>query len=476
MAAGFGADVEAKGPAKGAGMTALGNSGLRQSGGFISEEFLKELHGARGMRVFREMSDNDPTVGAILFAVSMLLRNVPWSFKAKDDSAEAEVGKAFAESVFADMDTPMPDVIDEICSMFAYGYAPMEIVWKRRDGTTEEGEGQSQFNDGKIGVRSISLRAQTTVQRWLIDDPTGAILGFVQQPYNGTAVEIPWERMLLFRTTVVRNNPEGRSMLRTAYRPWYFKKRIEEVEGVGIERELAGLPVARIPAEFMSADADADQKATYKAWQKMVTNIRRDGQEGVVIPSDRDQSGNLLFDFSLMTAGGSRTIDTSKIVERHDRAIATSVLADFIFLGQAAVGSFALSSDKTDLFASALQGFLGSIAGVFNKYLMPRLWRYNAFDPDLMPEAVPGKVQAPNLAELAQLITALAGAGAALFPDRDLENFFRDAAGMPLAPEDGVDMTTPPMPIVGPLAAAATQELAPKPEPAAPGAADDMED
>jgi hypothetical protein len=65
-------------------------------------------------------------------------------------------------------------------------------------------------------------------------------------------VFIPIEKMLLFRTTVQRNNPEGRSMLRTAYRPWRNKKRIEEIEGVGIERDLAGLPMARIPGKFFS--------------------------------------------------------------------------------------------------------------------------------------------------------------------------------------------------------------------------------
>jgi hypothetical protein len=36
-------------------------------------------------------------------------------------------------------------------------------------------------------------------------------------------------------------------MLRTAYRPWFMKKRLEEFESIGIERDLAGLPIMWLP-------------------------------------------------------------------------------------------------------------------------------------------------------------------------------------------------------------------------------------
>ena len=32
-------------------------------------------------------------------------------------------------------------------------------------------------------------------------------------------------------------------MLRNSYRSWYYKKRLEEFESVGVERDLAGLPM-----------------------------------------------------------------------------------------------------------------------------------------------------------------------------------------------------------------------------------------
>jgi hypothetical protein len=418
----------------------IGNTGLRHTGGYITEEFLPELAGAKGHKAYREMSDNDATVGAILFAITSLIRQAEWSVQAVDDSPEAEDAKTFVEEVMHDMTLPWRSMVSEACSMFPYGFAPMEIIWKRRLGPdADEKKGRSAYSDGKIGIRAISLRAQATVARWEIDPEDGGILGLHQQPWSGPQIFIPREKMLLFRTTDVSNNPEGRSILRTAYRAYYFKKRIEEIEAIGIERDMAGLPVAYIPARYFEADADPHDKQVLAAWQSLVTTIRRDQREGVVLPSDRDSHGNLAFELKLLSTAGSRTFDTTKVIDRYDRAIATSVLADFIFLGQQAVGSFALSSDKTALFATAIGAFTGSMADCINRDLLPKLWRYNGLNPEYMPSVVCGDIEQQNLAELAEFLSKLTGAGAQVFPDRELENHLRTLAGLPLAPEEGSD-------------------------------------
>lgn len=420
--------------------TSIGGTGLRQTGGYVYEEILKDLRGLNGANTYREMSDNDPIVGAIIYAVTMLIRQAEMRLQAVDESSEADDAVRFAEEVLADMATPFSTVMSEVCSMFVYGYAPMEIVWKKRGGMkTNDPTMRSAYDDGRIGIRAISLRGQTSIVRWLIDQHDGTINGLVQQPIAGGMVTIPVEKMLLFRTTHERNNPEGRSILRNAYRPWMFKKRIEEIEGIGIERDLAGLPVAYIPGNYFDPSADSMEKQTLAAWKRLITQIRRDQQEGVLMPSDRDANGNLLFDFKLLSTGGTRSFDTSKVIDRYNRAIATSVLADFIFLGQQSVGSFALSSDKTALFATAVGAFTKGIAEVFNLQLLPRLWALNGMDFDLMPTLVFGDLERPDLGEVADFVQRLAQSGAPMFPDRDLENHLRQIAGLPPAPEEGGD-------------------------------------
>jgi hypothetical protein len=417
------------------------STGLRQTGGFVYEEQLSELVGQKGAKIYREMSDNDGTVGAVLFAITMLVRQSMFTVTATDESPEAEELKLFVEQVlFEDMSVAFSDVVGEICTMFQYGYAPMEIVYKRRNGAKGMSAGKSsKFDDGRIGIRSIRLLGQTSIVKWEIDLEDDSIDGLWQQPLNRGQVFLPIEKMLLFRTTAERNNPEGRSILRNAYTSWFYKTKIQNFEAMGVERDLVGLPVVTAPSRIMSRDAEEDDKRQYAALKSLVTSIRRDKKEGVVLPSDRDQSGNLLYELKLLSTGGSRTFDTSKIIDRYDRAIATSVLADFIFLGQQAVGSFALSSDKTALFATAIGAFMKIIADTFNRHLLPRLWQLNGFDPSLMPTIKAGDLENQNIAEVADFISKLSSAGMTVFPDRELENRLRQMAGLPEAPEDGLE-------------------------------------
>jgi hypothetical protein len=42
----------------------------------VYEEWLKDLQGIKGVKIYKEMRDNDPICGAIMFAIEMLIRQV----------------------------------------------------------------------------------------------------------------------------------------------------------------------------------------------------------------------------------------------------------------------------------------------------------------------------------------------------------------------------------------------------------------
>lgn len=117
--------------------------------------------------------------------------------------------------------------------------------------------------------------------------------------------------------------------------------------------------------------------------------------------------------------------------ERYERRIAMTMLADFVLMGHENAGSFALSSDKTALFAVALGGWLDGIADIFNLHAIPRLVALNGWPTDRCPRLVHGDIEAPNLAALGDNISKLYGAGMQLFPDGALENHLRRVAGLP---------------------------------------------
>lgn len=115
----------------------LGQTGLKRTGGFIQQEFLQELSGLRGVKTYTEMSDNDPTVSAVLFAIEHLTRQVKWRVKPASMQPQDAEAAEFLETCMDDMSNPFVDVISEAMSMVKYGFAPLEIVYKRRAGASE---------------------------------------------------------------------------------------------------------------------------------------------------------------------------------------------------------------------------------------------------------------------------------------------------------------------------------------------------
>lgn len=433
-----------------------GRTGLRIVTGEVEEEFLPALRGRRARKVFAEMSDNDPVIGSVLHAIDMLLRGVEWSVSpATGDDIDTDVAEEHAEFVrecMEDMEHTWDEFISEVLTMLPFGWSFFESVYKRRSGMRNptwtpssmpgqfqdppKGPPSSRHDDGRIGWSKFAIRSQDSLERWEVDS-VGNIHGMWQRPApTHDLLFVPMAKGLLFRTTSRKGNPEGRSVLRNAYRPWYFKKRIEEIEGIGIERDLAGLPVAWIPAEYLAEDASDEEKYIAEMFETAVKNVRRDAQEGLVLPMQYDENNNRLYDFTLLSTGGSRTFNTDGIIQRYDQRIAMTVLADLILLGHEAVGSYALSTSKEGMLRASLTAWLDLVAQTLNRVELPRLWRLNNFDPDYMPTFEHGEVDSPTPAELSAFVATLAGTGMPMFPNQDLENHLLEVAKLPTRTED----------------------------------------
>lgn len=408
----------------------LGSTGLSRWGGAIYEEWLPELQGIRAIRVYKEMRDNDPIIGAILFAIKMLCRQVSWRVEAAGTSNADREAAAFLESCLYDMSTSWQDTISEILSMLVFGWSWHEIVLKRRLGDSRDPTKRSKYNDGRIGWRKLPIRAQETLNEWVFDEDGGVQAMKQLAPPDYQIREIPIDKSLLFRTETTKGSPEGRSILRNAYKSWYFKKNIEVIEGIGIERDLAGLPVVWVPPNVASPQTEEERLAQQK-FKELVTKIRRDQQEGIVMPLTYDERGNKLYDFTLLSTGSRRQFDTSAIIQRYNTQIAQTVLADFIMLGTQKVGSFALASSKTHLFAVAIGAFLDEIEDVFNTHAVPRLFKLNDFKIENPPELRHGDIESVDLEELGNFIQKLSGAGMPLFPNKELEKYLLEAANLP---------------------------------------------
>lgn len=121
------------------------------------------------------------------------------------------------------------------------------------------------------------------------------------------------------------------------------------------------------------------------------------------------------------------------IINRYDNRIAMTVLADFIFLGHEQNGSWALSSDKTELFSMACGAFLDIICETFNSQAIPALIDINGEHFKGItdyPKMTHGDIEDADITKVSAFIKDMTGIGV-LVPDDGLEDYIRQVGHLP---------------------------------------------
>jgi len=362
----------------------VGRSGYKFNYGVISEEFLTTLQGQTGRKTFAEMRENDPIIGACMHAITQILREARW------DVREVEGGKAedveFLKENMSTMEHSWGDFISNVLNMLTYGFAIFEQVYTRNEAD-------------KIVWRKIAYRNPLTIERWELDD-NGDLLGVYQRAApDYREVYIPIEKCLHFKTESAGNNPEGRSILRNAFRPWYFKKTIEELEAIGIERDMTGFPIVTPPEGFDMDSSDSETAAELAELKRTITAIRRDELEGMIKPYG--------WTVELLGSPGERQFSTVETINRYNKEIAVTVLAQFVMLGMERTGSYALAKEQTDMFYMCLESWEDSIGKVLNMVAVPRLFALNGVTNRPLPQIVHTPIHKVNLRDLSAYVSDL---------------------------------------------------------------------
>src|SRR5260221_512707 len=144
-----------------------------------------------------------------------------------------------------------------------------------------------------------------------------------------------------------------------------------------------------------------------QAYKNLVTGVRANDQMGVLLPGDpyEDADGKKTnmrqYEFQLVTPQSrGRQGETDKIIQRHKIDTLMTLICDFLMMGHEVRGTNNLSITRVDMFYSAIEGWLSSIADVLNRYGLPRIWEMNGLNPDLMPQILPDMPQRLDLDSL----------------------------------------------------------------------------
>ena len=414
----------------------VGFVGLKGASGIVDEEFIRTLKWPEAGKIYQEMASNDAVVGACLYLMETFIRKAKWHVEVPqttdskaDATAEENPDAVFIKQCMDDMDKPWDSFISELLSMLTYGFSFHEIIYKVRRGPMEkDSKFKSNYSDGKIGWQSMPIRSQASLKEWEFDPTTGLPITFIQDlgyaaVQGATEARIPLDGNLLFKTKESRGNPEGFSLLRRAYRSWYFKKYIEELEGIGVERHLAGIPILQPDENTPLFDKNNPEMVELLGWAtSLVSDIRQDSNHGIVLPYG--------WELELLSPKGSGSeLSTDNIIHRYESRIAVTMLADLVLLGSDRTGSFALAEVKHSLLTTALQAILNSICALLNKEAIPRLLILNgATDLTNMPYIVADGIEEPSLTEIAVLLRA---ANIDVTKNKELFNYIMHLASAP---------------------------------------------
>lgn len=370
---------------------------------YIDEEIEVRLSSGLYIHEFRKMYYNDPIVGSIMLAMTKIFQSIEW--KTHNDPKGAL--QRSLENV------NWIDKLEEVLMFLVYGHAVFEVVLQEEE-------------NGLITWKKMYSRPQDTISDW-VKDEHGEITKIVQMNPNGDSASIKMSKCLHFASNKTSNRPQGRSILRNAYRDWYYKTNIEKIEAIGIERDLTGLPVLKASEDAVLLDADGSLNETGKWAWTIVRQIKRNEQEGIVLPAG--------WELDLQGSPGKRQFDLNNVISRYDSKIAMSMLAQFLILGITNdSGSFALAREQSDLFHRAVEGFAKVVANTINtQFIGARAISILNNYPEVA-YVEPVGASRLNMTDLASFLGRLFKYNV-ITPDDKLEEHLRKVASLPIRDE-----------------------------------------
>jgi hypothetical protein len=220
---------------------------------------------------------------------------------------------------------------------------------------------------------------------------------------------LPIEKLVVFTYDREANNMEGISLLRSAYKHWYYKNGLYKIDAIQKERHGIGIPVIKLPPGFTPADKDLANE--------LGRNLRTNEQAHVVLPP--------YWELIFAKIEGQPT-DPMESIGHHDREIYKNTLGQFLDTGAAAS-----KEQEIDLFMKAMRFTAQIVLSMINKHAIPQLINFNYPGVTRYPTLRARRIgEANELRTLSFAFRNFVGAEA-IIPDDKLEEWIRDEMDMP---------------------------------------------
>lgn len=401
-----------------------GTSGTDLFAGYFTEEYLRQLRGRQGAKIYDEIRRSEAQVAMLLGAVMNPIKAGMWDTQAAD-IPDGETHKELVEYILKEC-IDWETFLHEALTLLTFGYSLFEIV------------NNVVFNHPKFGtfngLKGLAFRSQKTIERWIVDSSTGNLKEVEQwvqgdlTPKGASLLKMDAQFLLVFTLQKEGDNYEGISALRPMYGPWFRKNLYLKILSIGIEKSAIGTPIGTTPAGKESTEEMANFKSMLSSFVAHEDSylIKPEGWTVEITNNDFDPS------------------KIKDIIVMENTEMINAMVANFLALGTSGgSGSFALGTDLSDFFLTGIQTYANIISGVLNRKLIPELVKLNFGPQEAYPKIKVTGINDKAGKELADTINTLVSAQA-IKPDAKLEDFLRKQYSLPTAqPETARQMPAP---------------------------------
>src|SRR5215472_10393696 len=380
------------------------------------------------LRTYTSMVRDDASVRVSLRAGKAPVLGAEWYLDPYgSDTLDAIVSEFVEFNLFGGMTTPWIKTLEQVLKMFEFGFSVFEPVWELREWAPRKSASGANRKTYTM-LRKLANRPPSTIIKFNYDNNGGPVSvdhNAVQADGSSRQVNIPIEKLLIFTFDQDGGDLTGNSILRSAYRNWYYKDHLYKIDGIQKERHGIGIP----DIEVQPGASEDDKKAAIEMGQ----NLRTNEKAYVVRPT------TITVNFLKLEG---HVVEPLRSAEHHDTMIMKNIMVQFLNLGtgvESSGGGRATGATSMDMFMKAMRHIAGSICDSINLYLIPNLVAYN-FPTDRFPQLkVRGVGEAKDLQMWAAAMRNLLQSDA-ITVDEPTEQWIRTQMDMPR-------LTTPYLPI-----------------------------
>lgn len=337
-------------------------------------DYNPDLSGQLAIDKYREMK-NDSVVRSTLRMPKTPVISARWFWEpAGEEEADLHAAEFVEDNFEKWLNVSFYELMMQILTMLDYGVATFEKVydvinWAPQDrlsagakATSADGGGGGSSSRGageqKVFLRKLAPLAVDQIEEFIYDDFGGPESVRISTETGSEEIEI-W-KLVIFTYDKENGDLWGNSILRSAYKHWFYKENLYKIDAIQKERHGIGIPIIHLPPNFTKTGPNNDRLMATQIGQSLRTNERAH----VVLPPG--------WEVAFLKLEGQR-VDALESAEHHSEKLYENVMANFMQRSSTS----SETNVQQEVFIKSARFTAEIIRDVINKYVVPQLVAMN---------------------------------------------------------------------------------------------------